>query len=64
MFPLLGKRFSLKVLLLQTINLQKEFPHQAVVKLVSNGLFRISGYAVVEIIWCEGGVLLRCLGSA
>lgn len=32
MFLLSGKPFSLKVLLLQTIDLQREFPHQALVK--------------------------------
>ena len=44
----------------QTLNLQKECPHQAVIKLASNLLFRISGYAVQR----EGGALLRHRDSA
>ena len=49
---------------LQTLNLQKECPHQAVIKLGSNLLFRISCYTVLEIIWHEGGALLRHHDSA
>lgn len=49
---------------LQTLNLRKECPHQAVIKLASNLLFKISGYTVLEIIRHEGGALLRHADSA